>query len=92
MNKLNSKEEEFRDILGGLEIDIDTNDLWANIESELPQPKKKRRFGIFFLVGLISLGLIAVAWSLSDTNIENIDSPASVISTKANSNTRVAVK
>lgn len=92
MNKLNSKEEEFRDILGGLEIDIDTNDLWANIESDLPQPKKKRRFGIFFIVGLISLGLIAVAWSLSDTNIENIDSPASVISTKVNSNTRVAVK
>jgi len=49
MKQLNNKEEKLKDILGGLEIDIDTNDIWANIESDLPSPEKKRRFGFFWL-------------------------------------------
>ena len=70
MNKLNNKEEKIKDILGGLEIDIDTNDLWGNIEAELPQVKKKRRFGFFFFTGLIGLGLVGLTWIMISSNHE----------------------
>lgn len=90
MSELNKKEEQFKDILGGLEIDINTNDLWANIESELPQPKKKRRFGIFFLLGLMSLTLVAVAWSFSNATLDDLDTPSTEISTEFSSSTIMA--
>lgn len=64
MNELNNKEEKIKDILGGLEIDIDTNDIWGSIEAELPQPKKKRRLGFFLLAGLILLSFSGLTWNM----------------------------
>ncbi len=78
MNKLNKKEEEIKDILGGLELDINTNDIWANIESDLPQPKKKRKLGIFLLFGMIGLALVGLVLNLNtlkntERNTKDID-------------------
>jgi len=80
MNELNNKEEQIKDILGGLEIDIDTNDIWGNIEADLPQPKRKRRFGFFWIFGLLGIGLAGLVWNsasskagiLTDTKDANI--------------------
>lgn len=74
MSKLNHKEEKLKDILGGLEIEIDTNDIWGNIESELPKPKKKRRFGIIFFSGLLALILIGATWLFFSQKDDNNDS------------------
>lgn len=63
MNELNKKEEEIKGILGGLEIGVDTNDIWANIESELPQQEKKRRYGFLIFIGLLGLGILALSWN-----------------------------
>ena len=73
MKELNKKEEQFKDILGGLEIGIDTNDIWANIESELPQPNKKRRLGMFFLFGVLGLGLVGLGWSMGKSASTHVD-------------------
>lgn len=105
MKELNKKEEQIKDILGGLEIDIDTNDIWANIESELPQPKKKRRFVIFLLFGIFSLGLVGLGWTMgkfattdidaqninisSTSSVENIVVIAEKITAESNTTTKI---
>lgn len=90
MKELNKKEEQIKDILGGLEIDIDTNDIWANIESELPQPKKKRRFGIFLLFGILGLGLIGLGWTIGRSTTINIDAQNINISSTSSAENIVA--
>ena len=77
MNKLNNKEEKIKDILGGLEIDIDTNDLWQNIESELPPSKKKRRIGFILLSGLVALLLLGLTWGILSNDDNHLETQTS---------------
>ncbi len=77
MNKLNNKEEKIKDILGGLEIDIDTNDLWQNIESELPPSKKKRRIGFILLSGLVALLLLGLTWGILSNDDNHVETQTS---------------
>jgi len=52
---INKAEEQFRDLAESLEVDINTNDLWASVEPQLKPEKKKRRGFIWWWVGVAAL-------------------------------------
>ncbi len=65
MTHFNHKEEEFKKILGDLELGIDTDSLWNELEHRLPQDKRDDKLplaiwflGAFFLVGMLGLLII----------------------------------
>ncbi len=55
---LTNKEEEIKDIADGMSFEIDTADLWANIEPQLPPVDNNRRRPIWWMMTGVLLGLI----------------------------------
>jgi len=56
----NNKEKKFKEVLDNMEIDLNTDQLWSSLSSELPT-KKKKRFGWIPYFVLISGILISIA-------------------------------
>jgi len=54
MNNLNNKEKQFKEILEGIEYDLDTSIVWSDIKSQLPLQKedKKSPFWLFLTIGI----------------------------------------
>jgi len=64
--EMTNKEIRIKDIADGLSIDIDTADIWANIEPQLPPVKKRRRVAFWWVFGLFFIGVALASITLYD--------------------------
>ena len=71
MNKLNHTEQDFKDILESMDFEVDSNEIWSSIESDVPSKEKKRFGWLFFTaIGLLLGTTISFLWlRTSDSNI-----------------------
>jgi len=82
---LTNKEVEIKGLAEGMSFEIDTNDLWANIEPQLPPVDNSRKRPIWWmmtgvLLGLILAGSIFVYSSTDSTEIIEGSEPIPVTS------------
>ncbi len=71
MNRLNNKEEKFKEILECSDFEIDTNEVWSSIESKLPS-KRRNRIPFFWIMGGLGVfiaGLLIGRFSNSSNSI-----------------------
>lgn len=63
--KLTNQEEQLKVLSEELALDIDTSELWQNVEVQLPPVKKKRRRPIFWwvLIGLLLMVIGFLVWN-----------------------------
>jgi len=61
-DKLNNKEEKFKNILEDMSFDLDTDSLWSQVSTQLPKKEKKNRKFLWFLfAGTLILAFIGGA-------------------------------
>lgn len=89
--KLNNKEEILKQILSDVEFELDTNQLWADVDKEVNK-KKKRRWMPFFLLGLVSLGLIISGLFYTVKSDASFDTSESLIVTNSIARESVALQ
>ena len=85
-------EKMFRDRLAGEELDVNLDQMWEGVSSEL-HPRKKRRVGLLLLL-LLPIGLFSVlAWDHFTSTNENltaeVEEPITSIQQKLNLNNKV---
>jgi len=64
-NNLTPQEETFKSKANELSFDINTDDLWASVEPQLPPQKKKRRVAIWFFLSGLAIALISLFWMVN---------------------------
>ncbi len=66
---LNNKEKAFKRILEGIPGNVNTDDIWTRLEKDLPSKSEKKRFPIWWMVGILALVLISGIIGYKTANI-----------------------
>lgn len=71
MTHFNSKEEAFKDLLGELDFDLDTNAIWESVEDKLPRKNDEPKLPFFIWgIGLLILGLLGATMFYTPDTVE----------------------
>lgn len=80
MEKLNNKEQKFKALADELEVNLDVDMLWNNIEDQLPNKNKKRRLIFFWWIGLLLIpAALWLTYQSNDAVINNQDDVNNIV-------------
>lgn len=82
MEQFNHKEKIFKNILDDIQFDIDTNEIWDQIENRIPNKKRNRKLLWLWSIGLVC-SFSAILWFISNNNISTQKIPNNSISLKS---------
>lgn len=79
-NDLTNKEQEIKDVVDGMSFDLNTDELWAHVESHLPAEEDKKRPVVWWMTGIAGVLLLAITAfylsSVTENQTESITTTA----------------
>lgn len=72
-NRLNNQEEKFKEILENLDFEVNTEQLWKNIEDRVDKPRRRLPF-VWLLLGILMISIPGAFWYSNYTELHELRS------------------